>query len=136
MVAGIFEKSKRLRKVVFFDIQMTPNLSVQPGAAKRALRGDRISSRPGRSSAYSTRLCTVTVLTCCRHVCALGDIAPHGRRMQRIASMKFCLSVPVLRPVSVPLLTEQFANCVRLSSASQGRWSEEPPYREVGSGVI
>jgi hypothetical protein len=26
-VVGIFEKSKRLRKVLFFDIQMTPKLA-------------------------------------------------------------------------------------------------------------
>src|SRR5207248_8131255 len=57
--------------------------------------------------------------------------------MRRLASVEFFLSAPVLRPVSVPLHTEQFANsCVRLDSASLGRWSEEPPYSELGSGVI
>ena len=37
MVAGIFEKSKRLRKVLFFDIQMTPNLSSAAVGCEKSL---------------------------------------------------------------------------------------------------
>src|ERR1700722_4558642 len=136
MVAGIFEKSKRLRKVLFFDIQRLPIFQAQPAAAKKALWWRRDQAHPDKVVDYATRLCTVIALTCRRHECALGGIAPHGRQLRRIASIKFFLSAPVLRPVSVPLVTEQFANCERLNSASLGRWSEEPLYHEVGSGVI
>src|ERR1700675_4268528 len=96
---------------------MAPKLSSAAAAAKGTLRGDGTRSRRGRSSIddriiddQATRLCTVTELVRCRHEYALGGIVPRGRQLQRTASVEFFLSAPVLRPVSVPPLAEQFAN--------------------------
>ena len=122
--------------------EITPRAASLRSWAGRSVTGARRIRSSRRSPTHYGRICPIETpegpniglissLSCYARINDYGFIespSPPGQ--------EFGLSVPVLRPVSVPLLTEQFANCVRLSSASLGRWSEEPPYREVGSGVI
>src|SRR6478752_9036831 len=89
---------------------MAPKLSSAALGCERHMRGDGTWVPSSQVIDSTTRLCTVTAPGRCRHVCALGGIVPRGRQLQRLASVEFFLSAPVLRPVSVPLFTKQFAN--------------------------
>src|SRR5690242_3925144 len=87
MVAGILEKSKRVRKVVFFAIRYQTPSSMNAGNSPRA----QALFAPTLRNALAIKR---------RQVRARRDVTPHRRQSRRVALFQICRSAPVLQACS------------------------------------
>jgi hypothetical protein len=95
MVAGIFEKSNRLRKVLVFAIQKTPNFRAAEGCDRNADMG-----RQQRQGAFSTGGLAK------KRKGTLEDRSPRERRIRRTSSLDMYLSAPVSKGLFRPAARE------------------------------
>src|SRR3954447_6868222 len=104
MVAGIFEKSKRLRKVLFFDIRRLPISQAQLCRAPNC----------GMWRETRAEITLKTLKNLNRHEYARRDKIPHRRQLRRMAKKLNC-SVPrqYVRPVPFRLPCETAAVPIR-----------------------
>src|SRR6266849_1611976 len=129
MVAGIFEKSKRLGRIFFVvGILRTPNFQARPSAADE----NRGMGRKGRAVS-TTRAWKRGKYAGTRR----RDKLPRRRQMRLFAFHQLYISAPVLRPVPSRRLRDRLPNSSqRFRSTCWVLWNSGPPSVRVNEESV